>query len=35
MPRWRGLNHFEEALSVSYTDGQKFEDLSKVRVAGQ
>ena len=32
MPRWHGLNHFEEALSVSYTDGQKFEDLSKVCV---
>ncbi|KIM66047.1 hypothetical protein SCLCIDRAFT_111742, partial [Scleroderma citrinum Foug A] len=32
MPRWCGLNHFEEALSVSYTDGQKFEDLSKVIV---
>ena len=32
MPCWRGLNHFEEALSVSYTDGQKFEDLSKVCV---
>ncbi|KAI6022316.1 hypothetical protein BKA83DRAFT_4464009 [Pisolithus microcarpus] len=30
MPRWHGLNHFDEALSVSYTDGQKFEDLSKV-----
>ncbi|KAI5999437.1 hypothetical protein F5J12DRAFT_906814 [Pisolithus orientalis] len=27
--RWHGLNHFEEALLVSYTDGQKFEDLSK------
>ncbi|KIN98821.1 hypothetical protein M404DRAFT_966485 [Pisolithus tinctorius Marx 270] len=32
MPRWRSLNHFEEALSVSYTDGQKFEDLSKIIV---
>ncbi|KIK12575.1 hypothetical protein PISMIDRAFT_18651 [Pisolithus microcarpus 441] len=32
MPRWHGLNHFDEALSVSYTDGQKFEDLSKVVV---
>ncbi|KAI6154717.1 hypothetical protein BKA82DRAFT_4326366 [Pisolithus tinctorius] len=30
MPHWHGLNHFEEALSVSYTDGQKFEDLSKI-----
>ncbi|KAI6141464.1 hypothetical protein BKA82DRAFT_4362161 [Pisolithus tinctorius] len=30
MPHWHGLNHFKEALSVSYTDGQKFEDLSKI-----
>ncbi|KIK14010.1 hypothetical protein PISMIDRAFT_17600 [Pisolithus microcarpus 441] len=29
MPRWHTLNHFDEALSISYTDGQKFEDLSK------
>ncbi|KIK18571.1 hypothetical protein PISMIDRAFT_14280 [Pisolithus microcarpus 441] len=29
MPRWHMLNHFDEALSISYTDGQKFEDLSK------
>ncbi|KAI6111227.1 hypothetical protein F5141DRAFT_1188410 [Pisolithus sp. B1] len=29
MPRWHMLNHFEEALSISYTDGQKLEDLSK------
>ncbi|KAI6143304.1 hypothetical protein BKA82DRAFT_4331247 [Pisolithus tinctorius] len=32
VPHWHGLNHFEEALSVLYTDGQKFEDLSKVLV---
>ncbi|KAI6157711.1 hypothetical protein BKA82DRAFT_131015 [Pisolithus tinctorius] len=32
VPRWHGLNHFEEALSVLYTDGQKFEDLSKIIV---
>ncbi|KIM63297.1 hypothetical protein SCLCIDRAFT_24432 [Scleroderma citrinum Foug A] len=32
MPHWHGLNHFKEALSVSYTDSQKFEDLSKVIV---
>ncbi|KIK25431.1 hypothetical protein PISMIDRAFT_9624 [Pisolithus microcarpus 441] len=29
MPRWHTLNHFDKALSISYTDGQKFEDLSK------
>ncbi|KAI6151572.1 hypothetical protein BKA82DRAFT_169619, partial [Pisolithus tinctorius] len=29
IPCWHGLNHFKEVLSVSYTDGQKFEDLSK------
>ncbi|KAI5987075.1 hypothetical protein EDD15DRAFT_2372818 [Pisolithus albus] len=32
MPRWHGLNHFDDALSISYTDGQKFEDLSKLVV---
>ncbi|KAI6127987.1 hypothetical protein EDD16DRAFT_1690555 [Pisolithus croceorrhizus] len=32
MPRWHTLNHFDEALSISYTDGQKFEDLSKVHI---
>ncbi|KAI6155058.1 hypothetical protein BKA82DRAFT_4326433 [Pisolithus tinctorius] len=32
VPHWHGLNHFEEALSVLYTDGQKFEDLSKIIV---
>ncbi|KAI6007740.1 hypothetical protein F5J12DRAFT_892608 [Pisolithus orientalis] len=32
MPCWCSLNHFEEVLSVSYTDGQKFEDLSKIFV---
>ncbi|KIK21709.1 hypothetical protein PISMIDRAFT_12104 [Pisolithus microcarpus 441] len=29
MPHRHTLNHFDEALSISYTDGQKFEDLSK------
>ncbi|KIK14661.1 hypothetical protein PISMIDRAFT_17134 [Pisolithus microcarpus 441] len=29
MPCWHMLNHFDEALLISYTDGQKFEDLSK------
>ncbi|KAI6008642.1 hypothetical protein EDC04DRAFT_2906937 [Pisolithus marmoratus] len=30
MPCWHTLNHFDEALSISYTDGQKFKDLSKI-----
>ncbi|KAI6095746.1 hypothetical protein EV401DRAFT_2062414 [Pisolithus croceorrhizus] len=30
MPHWHSLNHFDDALSISYTDGQKFEDLSKL-----
>ncbi|KAL4063444.1 hypothetical protein J3A83DRAFT_4193087 [Scleroderma citrinum] len=29
MPHWCALNHFDEGLSVLYTDGQKHEDLSK------
>ncbi|KIK16350.1 hypothetical protein PISMIDRAFT_15886 [Pisolithus microcarpus 441] len=29
MPCWHMLNHFDKALSISYTDGQKFKDLSK------
>ncbi len=32
MPRWRGHNHFEEALLVAFTDGSKHEDLSKVYI---
>ncbi|KAI5999361.1 hypothetical protein F5J12DRAFT_784698 [Pisolithus orientalis] len=32
MPHWHGLNHFKEALLISYTDGQKLEDLSKIIV---
>ncbi|KAI6037084.1 hypothetical protein BKA83DRAFT_4040758, partial [Pisolithus microcarpus] len=32
MPCWHGLNHFDEALSVLYTNSQKFKDLSKVVV---
>ncbi|KAI6099065.1 hypothetical protein F5141DRAFT_1190670 [Pisolithus sp. B1] len=32
MPHWHSLNHFDDALSISYTDGQKFEDLSKLVV---
>ncbi|KAH9911521.1 uncharacterized protein BXZ73DRAFT_56902, partial [Epithele typhae] len=30
MPRWRGLNHFDEVTTVSFTDGSKYEDMSKV-----
>jgi hypothetical protein len=30
IPRWRGLNHFTEILDVSFTDGSKYEDISKV-----
>ncbi|KAI9435631.1 hypothetical protein BJY52DRAFT_1197489 [Lactarius psammicola] len=32
VPRWRGLNHFPEVMKVSFTDGAKFEDISKVVV---
>ncbi|KAI6018855.1 hypothetical protein EDC04DRAFT_2869958 [Pisolithus marmoratus] len=32
MPCWHMLNHFDEALSISYTDSQKLEDLSKIVV---
>jgi len=31
VPRWRGLNHFKTYLSVEFTDGTKWEDMSKVR----
>ena len=30
MPRWRGLNHFAKYLSVEFSDGSKWEDMSKV-----
>jgi hypothetical protein len=30
IPRWRGLNHFSNVITVSYTDGSKHEDISKV-----
>lgn len=30
VPRWRGLNHFGTYLSVDFTDGTKWEDMSKV-----
>jgi hypothetical protein len=31
VPRWSGLIHFQEVMNVSFTDGAKYEDLSKVR----
>lgn len=30
MPRWRGLAHFEKYITVDFTDGSKWEDMSKV-----
>jgi hypothetical protein len=30
MPRWPGLNHFDAIMNVSFTDGTKNEDISKV-----
>jgi hypothetical protein len=29
-PRWRGLNHFSAIMKVDFTDGRKYEDISKV-----
>src|ERR1700748_213554 len=31
VPRWRGLNPFTAYLAVEFTDGSKWEDISKVR----
>ncbi|KAG2142880.1 uncharacterized protein EDB93DRAFT_1241527 [Suillus bovinus] len=28
-PRWRNLNHFKSAINISFSDGNKFQDLSK------
>jgi hypothetical protein len=30
VPRWRGLKHFSEVMKISFTDGGKYEDISKV-----
>ncbi|KAH9985222.1 hypothetical protein BJV74DRAFT_878709 [Russula compacta] len=30
MPRWRGLNHFDQIMNISFTDGTKIEDISKI-----
>ncbi|KAH9172732.1 hypothetical protein EDB89DRAFT_2114096 [Lactarius sanguifluus] len=32
VPRWSGLYHFHEVMNVSFTDGTKHEDLSKILV---
>ncbi|KAI0284933.1 hypothetical protein BC826DRAFT_1189767 [Russula brevipes] len=32
VPRWSGLIHFSEVMKVSFTDGAKFEDMSKLIV---
>ncbi|KAF8273398.1 hypothetical protein EI94DRAFT_1696683 [Lactarius quietus] len=29
VPRWSGLTHFREVMNVSFTDGSKYEDISK------
>ncbi|KAK7682341.1 hypothetical protein QCA50_014546 [Cerrena zonata] len=34
LPCWSGLNHFESALSVSFADGTKWEDISKILLFG-
>ncbi|KAH9953929.1 hypothetical protein BC827DRAFT_1280060 [Russula dissimulans] len=32
VPRWSGLIHFQEVMKIKFTDGTKFEDISKVIV---
>ena len=32
VPCWRNLNHFSTYLAVEFTDGSKWEDMSKVRL---
>ncbi|KAL1938432.1 hypothetical protein VTO73DRAFT_11672 [Trametes versicolor] len=32
IPRWRDLNHFSEVCAVTFTDGTKYEDISKILV---
>ncbi|KAF9455950.1 hypothetical protein BDZ94DRAFT_1353726 [Collybia nuda] len=29
LPRWRGLNHFKSVTNTHFTDGSKYEDISK------
>lgn len=30
LDRWRGLNHFSQLIETTFTDGSKYEDMSKV-----
>ncbi|KAG6822248.1 hypothetical protein H0H92_014638, partial [Tricholoma furcatifolium] len=30
MPRWRGLNHFESVMNITFNDGTKNCDISKI-----
>ncbi|KAH7927024.1 hypothetical protein BV22DRAFT_1153995 [Leucogyrophana mollusca] len=32
LPRWRNLNHFDQVMSISFTDGTKNEDIAKLLV---
>ncbi|KAJ3536941.1 hypothetical protein NM688_g6767 [Phlebia brevispora] len=32
VPRWRNLNHFSDVADMSFTDGSKYEDISKTIV---
>ncbi|KAH9038489.1 hypothetical protein EDB85DRAFT_2287447 [Lactarius pseudohatsudake] len=32
VPRWSGLNHFQGVMKISFTDGTKFEDISKILI---
>ncbi|KAG1888071.1 hypothetical protein F4604DRAFT_1877317 [Suillus subluteus] len=29
MPRWRNINHFNHVMDISFSDGSKYEDISK------
>ena len=31
-PRWRNLNHFSRVTNISFSDGNKLQDISKVEV---
>ncbi|KAG1726527.1 uncharacterized protein EDB91DRAFT_1239637 [Suillus paluster] len=31
-PHWRNLNHFDQVVSISFSDGMKYEDISKLIV---
>ncbi|KAG1726420.1 uncharacterized protein EDB91DRAFT_1239645 [Suillus paluster] len=32
LPRWRNLNHFDAVMSISFTNGSKYEDIFKVKL---